>query len=67
MVGHHPYDENGRFVPRDCPVCGDGKLQYTARLTWECDGLCDPNDTQKELQTCAFDHIDGQQYLPRRL
>lgn len=67
MPGHHPYDERGRAVPRDCPVCITGKLQYEYFKCWECDGLMDPDDPHKELQCCTFNHFDGEPYRPRTL
>jgi len=62
-----PRDENGRFVTLACPVknCG-GKLVYQGSRTWECDGLIDPDDPNKEPEACGFDHIDGLEYLPHR-
>ena len=58
-----PYDENGRKVTRNCPNpdCS-GTLQYVGNGTWECDGLVDPNDPDKELDACAFSHQDGDPY-----
>jgi len=60
-----PYDNAGRFVPRDCPnpLCGAGRLQWNNFYhVWECDGLADPEDDGKELQCCKFVHVDGQPY-----
>lgn len=62
MPGHHPYDERGRAISCDCPKCGYGRLQYTRFKTWECDGLMDPEDVNKELQPCTFVHFDGERY-----
>lgn len=63
-----PRDENGRFVPLACPVptC-DGTLRYQGHRSWECDGLVDPENTNRELQACTFDHLDGHHYLPHHL
>ena len=58
-----PYDEQGRKVSRDCPnpdCCGT--LQDIGNAIWECDGLVDPNDPNKELEACAFTHQDGEPY-----
>lgn len=58
-----PYDERGRKVSMECtnPDCC-GTLQYAGNGTWECDGLVDPNDPNKELDACAFTHQDGEPY-----
>lgn len=58
-----PYDERGRKVVKACPnpdCCGT--LQHQGDGLWECDGLVDPNDQQKELEACAFSHQDGEPY-----
>lgn len=62
-----PYDDRGRFVPLKCrnPAC-DGKLVYMGHRSWECDGLIDPGDPNKELECCSgWDHIDGDPVWPR--
>lgn len=58
-----PFDELGRKVTRVCPNpdCS-GMLQHVGDGTWECDGLVDPNDPDKELLACAFTHQDGEPY-----
>src|SRR5688572_3688054 len=57
-----PRDDQGRSVPRACPVCDCGVLQYEGDGFWRCDGLADPDDTNKELQACTFTHEDGKPY-----
>lgn len=62
-----PYDHRGRFVSRQCPVEGcDGSLRW-AGSQWECDGLVDPNDERKELQTCGFFHRNGEEFNPCKI
>ena len=58
-----PYDERGRMVSGNCPNldCG-GTLQDAGDGNWECDGLVDPGDPNKELEACAFSHQDGTPY-----
>ena len=60
-----PRDNNGRFVPKKCPVCG-GTLEYEGHGVWACDGLVDPETTDKELECCPFDHFDGEIYFERK-
>lgn len=55
-----PRDDKGRFIPRECPHCGCGKLEYEGHGVWACDGLVDPEDDRKELECCPFDHFDGE-------
>jgi hypothetical protein len=56
-----PYDERGRKVSTACPNpdCS-GTLQHQGYGFWTCDGLIDPNDPDKELETCEFTHQDGE-------
>jgi hypothetical protein len=58
-----PYDERGKKVSRACPNpdCY-GTLQDMGNGNWECDGLVDPNDPNKELEACTFTHQDGEPY-----
>lgn len=60
-----PRDASGRFVPKECPVCG-GTLEYEGHGVWACDGLVDPEDPSKELECCPFDHFDGEIYRERK-
>lgn len=68
MAHQQPYDEKGRKVSRLCPNLDcDGTLQpeidpLTNKTRWCCDGLVDPNDTNKELEACMFSHVDGEPY-----
>jgi len=58
-----PYDESGRIVSVNCPnqdCCGT--LQYVGGGSWECDGLVDPGDPNKDLDACAFSHQNGEPY-----
>jgi hypothetical protein len=59
---HGPYDDRGRKVPRDCPRCGYGKLQYEGHGIWRCDGLDDPGHDDQPLVECEFTHEDGKEY-----
>lgn len=58
-----PFDNKGRFVPRECqhPDCGGGRLQHQGDGYWTCDGLLDPGDG-RELEACWLSHIDGKPY-----
>lgn len=65
-----PYDWKGRFIPLACPVpsCG-GRLLHEGDGIWECDGLIDPDDPNKELEVCTYSHRDGDPWpyhFPRR-
>lgn len=71
MLDHTPRDDKGHFVPLDCPnpFCSAGKLvyephtyTYAAGGIWRCDGLVDPDDSNKELEACTFSHCDGDPY-----
>lgn len=53
-----PRDSHGQFIPRDCPICQNGKLTYE-RGVWRCDGLIDPEDDNKPLAACENVHFDG--------
>lgn len=66
-INRRPYDEKGRFVSLVCPDedC-DGFLVPEKDLLglecWRCNGLVDPNDSDKDLEACEFVHIDGEKY-----
>ena len=51
-------DEKGRFMSKNCPEC-DGTLQpifepFSQTIGWHCNGLFDSENTDLELQPCAY-------------
>lgn len=56
-----PRDHHGRFIPVKCPDpnCGAGKLIYEGDGIWECDGLLDPENPNREFDACPYAHRDG--------
>ena len=53
-----PRDKNGQFISKQCPEC-DGTLQPEkcrdfGNISWCCDGLIDPENTDLELQPCMY-------------
>ena len=59
-----PYDNRGRRIERDCPHCGNGRLQWEGSGWWRCDGLADPGSNDKPLDACAHSHHDGEPVSP---
>lgn len=59
-----PHDQLGRFLDKKCPVCGNGTLKYQGNGHWRCDGLDDPNDSEKSLIACENTHEDGTPIKP---
>lgn len=58
-----PRDDHGHFVPLECPVSGcDGKLVHEGDGIWQCNGLVDPDDENKQLEACRYAHFDGERY-----
>lgn len=55
-----PRDHLGHFVPRDCPICGCGRLQYEGHGVWRCDGLADPGHDNLPLVACEYTWEDGE-------
>jgi hypothetical protein len=59
--------KDGRFISRACPVptcCGT--LQQEGR-NWVCDGLRDPDRSDKPLEACDYTIYDGEVYgLPQQ-
>jgi hypothetical protein len=49
----NPRNHKGQYVSNKCknPLCS-GKLVQVTPTLWECDGLVDPDDPNKELQAC---------------
>lgn len=54
-----PRDNTGKFIPGDCPVCGNGTLQYEGGGVWRCDGLDAPECDDQPLFACENVHFDG--------
>jgi len=54
-----PRDAKGRLVSRECPRCGNGTLQFEGLGVWRCDGLSDPESSEKPLEACTYSHEDG--------
>jgi len=61
-----PRDDLGHFVGKECPECGNGKLVYEGNGHWRCDGLADPEDDNKPLDACAYQHDDGDPATPQK-
>jgi hypothetical protein len=61
-----PRDDLGHFVGKECPECGNGKLVYEGNGHWRCDGLADPEDENKPLDACTYQHDDGDPATPQR-
>jgi hypothetical protein len=55
-----PRDNHGRFLPTACDLCGCGNLRHQGEGHWQCDGLLDPEDPNKELEACPAYHFDGE-------
>lgn len=62
-LSSHPYDRRGRFIKRQCALCGCGILRYAGGGLWECDGLIDPDDDNKPLEPCPNYHINGNRLI----
>lgn len=55
-----PYDDKGRFVPLACALCACGQLRHQGQGFWSCDGLLDPQASDKKLEPCPACHQDGE-------
>lgn len=53
-----PRLKNGRFISRECPVCGYGVLQQEGPNAWHCNGLRDPEHENQELVACEYSIYD---------
>lgn len=56
---------NGRFVPVECPDCGNGVLRRQG-MDWHCDGLIDPGHPDSQLQACERCVVNGVLHHDRR-
>jgi hypothetical protein len=65
-MSKQPFDEQGKFVPLECPRknCGGGKLTPEGGGDWRCDGLAAPELDDSPLVACDFTHQDGAPYEP---
>lgn len=60
-MSNKPFDAKGRYVPLNCPECGNGTLRHQGGGSWSCDGLADPEHPDKPLEACTYSHENGDQ------